>query len=192
MTRVLAIALVVVCSVVTLAAQAAPARNLPPKSELFVGYSYLFRDYRHTQLNPVTGGMNGWDASYATPTLFGRHFGLTVDASGHYASGGFFTPQIYFLTAGPLYSASIGRSMVFVHGLVGAKFATSDVIAQTSSDTTALFGGGGGLDYPVTHRVDWRANFDWFYGGFKTNDTNQISDIVDSNFRFSTGPVLHF
>jgi hypothetical protein len=181
------------CAPLGLVAQATPEASVSSANHLFyVGYSYLARNYVHTQLNPVSGGMNGWDISFSAPHSFGRRFGLIVDASTHYQTSGFFTPQIYFLNLGPEYSAALGRSRAFVHVTVGGMFASTDVIAQTSSPDVLLIGAGGGLDFPVSSRLAWRVGADWFHGGFSTNDTNQISQIVNNNLRISTGPVFRF
>ncbi|MFZ0744845.1 MAG: hypothetical protein WAM85_10585 [Terracidiphilus sp.] len=193
MIRAVAFALLIpVAMPAALAAQTVSATQTPPKSELSFGYSYLFRDYRHTQLNPVSGGMNGWNAAYGRPRFFSEHFGFTADFSGYYATGGFFTPQIYFLTAGPRFSLPVGRSIITVHVLGGAMIASSDVIAQTSSHVVPMFGVGGGFEFPAGRRWAWQADCDWQLGGFGSNDTNQISQIVKSNARLSVGPVLRF
>lgn len=195
MIRALARALlaaVVAAAPITLSAQAVPSRDAPAKSELFVGYSYFIRDYRHTQLNPVSGGMNGWNAAYARPDMFSSHVGLTADFSGIYTSGTFFSPQFYLFTAGPRFTMPLGNSTFNVHAVGGVLTATGNVIAQTSSQSIPIFGGGAAFDYPVKARLGFRFNFDYFYGGFGTNDTNQISDIVKNNFRISVGPVFHF
>jgi hypothetical protein len=173
-------------------AQAAPTRETSSRQDLFVGFSYLFSAYAHTQLNPVSGGMAGWNAAYAMPHAFSPHFGFKVDVSGHYRSAGYFSPQIYFLMAGPQFSARAGRSTIFVHALVGGILASTDVIAQTKSDTVFATAVGGGLDHPISARLAWRVNLDWYHGGYQTNDTNQISEIVNNDARFSTGPVLRF
>lgn len=173
-------------------AQASPDREGAARQDAFVGFSYLFRAYTHTQLNPVSGGMPGWNAAYTVPRAFGSHLGVTVDLSGHYRSAGFFGPQIYFLMAGPQFSTRAERSTLFVHVLAGGILATSDVIAQTSSDTIFATALGGGIDHPISSRLQWRINADWYHGGFQTNDTNQISDIVNNNFRVSSGPVFRF
>jgi hypothetical protein len=174
-----------------LAAQMMPPNQTPPKSELSFGYSYLFRDYRHTQLDPVSGGMNGWNAAYASPPI-GGHIGITADFSGYYATGGFFTPQIYLVTAGPRYSRPAGKSVISVDVFGGGMFASGDVVAQTSSHDEPVFGVGGGFEYPVGRRWSWQAHCDWLLGGFHSNDTNQISQIVKNNARLSIGPVLRF
>lgn len=159
---------------------------------LFFGYSYLARNYVHTQLNPVSGGMNGWDAAYTLPLSNTGGLGFVADASGHYQTSGFFTPGIYFVDAGPEYAMAVGRSRAFVHGTLGAMFSSGDVIAQTSSHNVFLAGAGGGIDIPVSSRLAWRIHADWFYGGFSSKDTNQISQIVHNNVRFATGPVFRF
>lgn len=193
MTRSLAFALLIAAvAPVALTAQTMPTQQTIPKSELAFGYSYLFRDYRRTQLNPVSAGLNGWNAAYAKPQVFGQHFGLTADFSGYYATGGFFTPQIYFMTAGPRFSMPVGRSIVSLRVLGGAMVASGDVIAQTSSHVAPLFGVGGGFEYPAGRRWAWQAHGDWLLGGFSSNDGDQISEIVKNNARISVGPVWRF
>ena len=193
MTRAVLFALMITAAApVVLTAQTMPLKQTPPKSELSFGYSYLFRDYRHTQLNPVSGGMNGWNTAYTGPQLFSEHFGLTADFSGYYATGGYFTPQIYLVTAGPRYSLPAGRSTITLQLVGGAMFASGDVIAQTSSHVEPLFGVGGGIEYPRGRRWAWQAHCDWLLGGFGSKDTNQISQIVKNNVRLSVGPVLRF
>ncbi len=56
---------------------------------------------------------------------------MTVDVSGHLRVSEFFTPQLYHVMAGPQISVTVGRSRIYVHGLIGMLAATSDVIAQT-------------------------------------------------------------
>jgi hypothetical protein len=194
--RVLTLALVVSslgAMPANLCAQAAPAQEGLPRYELFAGYSYLFRNYVHTQLNPVSGGMNGWEVALRTP-LGGSpgHIGLTFESSGHYATGGFFTPQIYHLMAGPQYSTRVHRSTVFVRAMIGTMMASGDVIAQTKSHVVIAEGFGGGMEVPLTRSFDWRVRADWVHGGFASNDTNQISAIVNNNVSVATGPVLRF
>ena len=192
--RRIAAAVLVVAVVIPLSitAQSTPTRvQVHSDSEFTVEYSYLFRDYRHTQLNPVGGGMNGWTAEYARK-IAGSHFGFSAAGAGYYATGGFFTPQIYLLTIGPRYTLNTGRSTIALRMLAGTMIASGDVIAQTSSHVRPTFGAGAGWEYPAGQRFAWRADFDWIYGGFNSNDTNQISQIVRNNGRLSIGPVWHF
>lgn len=195
MTRSLVSAVLAVAvgaAAVTAAAQTRATRKDAGSSELFAGFSYLVKDYRHTQLDQTSGGMPGWNAAYTRPSLFTEHAGLTVDLSGHYSPGGYFSPQIYFLTAGPRFQMRVGRETLFAKFVGGGMFATDEVIAQTRSYERPIFGAGGGLDIPAGRRMHWRFNFDWIHGGFETNDTNQISQIVNNNFRISSGPVWRF
>lgn len=159
---------------------------------LFVGFSYLTRSYAYTQLNRVSAGMPGWDAAVSFPHALARRVGLAGDFSGHYQTSGYFKPQIYSLMAGPEFRWSVGRSRVYVHGLGGVMFSTTDVVAQTTSHHAALGASGAGVDFPIRSRLTWRANFDWFLGGFGTNDHNHTNNIIYNNPRLSTGPVFHF
>ncbi len=164
-----------------------------PRLDVFTGYSLFVRDYTHTQLNPASGPMHGWDIALDIPsTMSGRRFGFTVDVSGQYRVSGFFTPQLYHVMAGPQVSGTVGRSRTFAHGLIGILAASSDVIAQTRSHVILAAGAGAGIDVPVASRIGWRFNLDWVYGGFESNDTNHITEIVKNNARFSTGPVFRF
>jgi len=84
-----AVLVLAACAAVPAApAQTRPNRREAGNSELFAGFSYLFRDYRHEQLNQTSGGMPGWNLVYTKPHLFGRSVGMTVDTSGHYSTGG--------------------------------------------------------------------------------------------------------
>ena len=193
LTRAFAFVLLVAAvAPVALVAQTAPEPSARFSSEITAGYSYLFRDYRHSSQNPLGGGMNGWDAEYVQPRALGRHWGFFADGSGYYATGGFFTPQIYFTAAGPRYTMASGRSSFALRALAGAMFSSGDVIAQTASHVRPIVGAGGEWEYPAGQRLAWRFSFDWIYGGFNSNDTGEITDIVRNNGRLSAGPVWRF
>jgi hypothetical protein len=193
MTRPSACALALLLTAAsTLSAQTMGPESAPTKYTLFAGPSYFFRSYAHTQLNPVSGGMYGWNTTFSGTHAFSSHIGYRLDFSGHYRTGGFFSPQVYHVLAGPQFTSTWGRSSVDVHGLAGAILSSGQVIAQTKSDVRYAIGAGAGLDHPIGQRLAWRFSFDWIYGGFQTNDTNQISEIVNNNFRFSSGPVFRF
>ena len=76
-------------------------RTVPPL-QLFGGYSYIFRPYDHTQANPFSGGMNGWDAALRVPVpLFGSWLGVDGDVSGSYRNDSpNFNPHSYFFLRG--------------------------------------------------------------------------------------------
>ena len=94
---------------------AAHAQNAPsmtvPNFELYGGYAYVLRPYDHTNTNPFTGGMNGWDASLKVPLpFFGSWLGIKGDVSGTYRSDQpNFNPHSYFFLLGPQVSAHLGR-----------------------------------------------------------------------------------
>jgi hypothetical protein len=194
MIRAFAFALLILPAVpIALAAQTAPERPAISKSDLAVGYSYLVQNYQHTQLNRTTGGMSGWNMEYAVPLQPGSHWGLMFNGAGYYAGEGLDgTTQIYFTMIGPRYAMAVGGSTLELRGLVGSMFASGFVIAQTSSKVRPIFGAGGAWDFRARRRLAWRVGFDWIYGGFNSNDTNQISQIVRNNGRLSVGPVWRF
>jgi hypothetical protein len=192
MIRILAAGMLVAATV-TVSAQATPEHSPDSNTALYTGASFLVRNYTHTQLNPTNSPMPGWDIGFSQPHAFARNLGYIVDFSGHYATSGFFTPGLYAITGGPQFRLAGSRSSeAFVHVTGGLLSASSDVIAQTSSRTIGIFGAGAGFDRAFSPRLAWRAAFDWYYGGFDTKDTNQISEIVRNNIRLSTGPVFRF
>jgi opacity protein-like surface antigen len=178
---------------VSLLAQAAPAHRPAANYELYGGYSYIFRPYDHTQDFPVSGGMNGWEASLRVPfPIFGSWLGIKGDVSGSYRNDApNFNPHAYFFLLGPQVSAHLGRSTVFVHGLVGSSHLNDTAIPSLKSNSTFAAAVGGGLDYGLARALAWRLQADYYNTNFQSTD-NQIHEIVNSNGRVSTGLVLRF
>ena len=177
----------------SLSAQAAPDQRSTPNVELFGGYSYVFRPYDHTQTNPFTGGMNGWDASLKLPVpIFGSWLGVKGDVSGSYRNDGpDFNPHSYFFLLGPQVSVHLGRSTVFVHGLVGSAHLNNSALPNLKSNNTFAVAVGGGLDLGISRGLAWRVQADYYNTNYQSTNTN-IREIVNSNGRFATGPVLRF
>ncbi|MGC1463189.1 MAG: hypothetical protein WA802_13380 [Terracidiphilus sp.] len=165
----------------------------PPNFELYGGYSYVFRDYDHTQANPFVGGMSGWDASLRVPLpVVGRWLGIKGDVSGNYRNDGpNFNPHSYFFLAGPQVSAHFGRSTLFVHGLLGSAHLNQEVIPSLKSGNTFAVAAGGGLDLGLSRALAWRITGDFYNTHFRSSDAT-VQGIVNSNGRISTGPVLRF
>jgi hypothetical protein len=174
-------------------AQARTDRGPAPNYELYGGYSLVFRDYDHTQSNPFVGGMNGWDASLRVPLpIFGSWLGIKGDVSGNYRNDGpNFNPHSYFFLAGPQVSLHLGRSTLFVHGLVGSAHLNQQVIPSLKSGSTFAVAAGGGLDLGIARALAWRVSGDFYNTNFQSSSAT-VSGIVNSNGRISTGPVLRF
>lgn len=176
---------------------------------IFFGYSYDHAAAATPPLLPDVGGivasgstgLNGWNASAEMKFL--PLIGLVADFSGHYGSQsatlecGFTTlpcvntgesmnATVYHFLVGPQVSFSIGRVRPFARALLGAARLTENASAArfSASDTAFAYALGGGLDYRLLGPLRWRLQGDFL--------RDQFFGPTQSNFRFSTGPVLHF
>lgn len=179
-----------------------------PSGNVFFGYSYAHGNVGAPALVPDAGGivtsgsndLNGWNASAEMKFL--PLIGLVADFSGHYGSQtvtsvcGFIAPcvpvqepmdiTLYHFLVGPQLSFSIGRVRPFAHALFGAGHLSESTKAQpfAATDTAFAYALGGGIDYRLLGPLRWRVQGDLLNDRFFGNAQN--------NFRFSTGPVLHF
>lgn len=175
-----------------LRAQATPERQPVPNLELYGGYSYVFNTFRPTSTSFATSGRNGWDASLKIP-VFGPFLGLKGDVSGSYLNNGNpnINPRAYYFLFGPQVSVHLGRSTVFAHGMVGSAHLTRDAIPDLRSDNTIAVAVGAGLDAGFSRFLAWRITGDFYNTHYQTTDRN-IREILNSNGRISTGPVIRF
>jgi opacity protein-like surface antigen len=93
---------------------------------------------------------------------------------------------VYHFLVGPQISFTVGRVRPFAHGLFGAGHLSEDtkLASSSASDTAFAYAAGGGLDYRLAGPLRWRLQADLVHHEFFT--------FGQTNFRFSTGPVLHF
>lgn len=179
-----------------------------PSATVFFGYSYEHTTVPAPAILPdqagiVTSGstgLNGWNAS-----LEGKLFpfiGIVADFSGNYGTQsvtavcGLVVPcvsvqdhmnaSVYHFLVGPQISFSIGRMRPFAHALFGAAHLNESVSARSfsASDTAFSYALGGGIDYRLLGPLRWRVQGDFLNDRFLGN--------TQDNFRFSTGPALHF
>ena len=189
--QLLLLLVLVIATCVTLPAQMPGFHMSAPGNELYGGYSFSFRDYEHNQDNPVTGGMNGWQASFKTPIL--PWIGIKADGSGYYKTDGAgLKPQMYFVMVGPEVSQHIGSFTVFVHGLIGTSHLSGTF--PLTSDCNFVAAVGGGLDKSLSRNLAWRVTGDFIHTNLTPGsvEVNQLHDLVSSNGRVSTGLVLRF
>lgn len=174
-------------------AQAAPGRRSVPNAELYGGFSHVFTAYDSTSLTNFSGGMNGWDASLKLPLpFFGSWLGVKGDVSGTYRSDQpNFNPHSYFFLLGPQVSTHIGRSTIFLHGLVGSAHLNDQAIPNLKSNNTFAVAVGGGLDIGLSRAWAWRIQGDFYNTNYQSTDAN-VQQIANSNGRISTGLVLRF
>jgi opacity protein-like surface antigen len=173
------------------AQSAAEAHGGAPNTELYGGYSYVFRTYNPTQNTVSTSGMNGWDASLKIP-LLGTFLGIKGDVSGFYRNDNpNFNPKAYFFLIGPQVGVPMGRSTLFAHGMVGSAHLTSSALPNIKSDNTFAVAVGAGLDFGIARNLAWRVTGDYYNTHYQATNRN-FNEIINSNGRISTGPVIRF
>jgi peptidoglycan-associated lipoprotein len=178
-----------------------------PSANVFVGYSYAHFTVPASPALAMSAitvpgtstGLNGWNASVEAQLL--PLLGIVADFSGHYGSQtgtalcGFAPPctvaesinaMLYHFLVGPQVSFTVGRVRPFAHGLFGAGHLSEDtrLASSSTSDTAFAYAVGGGLDYRITGPLRWRLQGDLLH--------HEFFAFGQTNFRFSTGPVLHF
>ncbi|HLK31933.1 MAG TPA: hypothetical protein VKT29_02520 [Terriglobales bacterium] len=180
-----------------------------PSGNVFFGYSYLHAGVAAPPIPPDQSGivasgstgLNGWNASLEGKFL--PLIGVVADFSGNYGSSsgnaicGFIaTPclavpvnvqtNVYHFLVGPQISFSVGKVRPFAHALLGGAHLNETVKALpfSATDTAFSYALGGGIDYRVLGPLRWRVQGDFLRDRFFSGTQN--------NFRFSTGPVLHF
>jgi opacity protein-like surface antigen len=162
-----------------------------PNVELYGGYSYVFRTYNPTTFVASTSGMNGWDASLKVPVM-GSFLGVKGDVSGFYRNDSpNFNPKAYFFLLGPQVAVHLGRSTLFAHGMVGSAHLTSDALPNLRSDNTFAVAVGAGLDAGISRNFAWRVTGDYYNTHYQATNRN-FNEIINSNGRISTGPVIRF
>jgi hypothetical protein len=177
-------------------AQATPdTRNFgpTPNFELYGGYSYIFRTYNPTSTTFATTGRNGWDTSFKVP-VFGTFLGVKGDVSGSYLNNSGdpnLNPKAFFFLLGPQVSVHLGRSTVFAHGMVGSAHVSQNAIPNLRSDNSLAVAVGGGLDAGINRWFAWRVTGDYYNTHYQATNQN-LREILNSNGRISTGPVVRF
>jgi len=179
-----------------------------PGGNIFFGYSYEHARIPGPALLPDQGGiatsgsfgLNGWNASAEMKFL--PLIGLVADFSGHYGSQTATTVcgnvsrcvptqakmdnTVYHFLIGPQLSFTVGRVRPFAHALFGAGHVSESTSLAPSSvtETDFAYALGGGVDYKLFGPLRWRVQGDLL--------RDQFFGPTQNNFRFSTGPVLHF
>ncbi len=164
-----------------------------PNFELYGGYSYVFRTFNPTSTSTAVTGRNGWDASLKVP-VFGSFLGVKGDVSGSYLNDDLdpnLNPKALIFLLGPQVSVHLGRSSLFAHGMVGSAHLTQKPLPDLRSDTTLAVAVGAGLDLGIARNLAWRITGDYFNTHYQATDQN-IREILNSNGRISTGPVIRF
>ena len=164
-----------------------------PSFELYGGYSYVFKTFNPTSNSVAFAGRNGWDASFKVP-VFGSFLGVKGDVSGSYLNNdldpNLNVRSLTFLL-GPQVGVHLGRSTLFAHGMVGSAHLSEKPLPNLRSDTTFAVAVGAGLDVGFSRFFAWRITGDYFNTHYHATDQN-IRQILNSNGRVSTGPVLRF
>ncbi len=75
--------------------------------------------------------------------------------------------------------------------MVGSAHLTSSALPNIKSDNTFAVAVGAGLDIGVSRWLAWRVTGDYYNTHYQATDRN-FNEIINSNGRISTGPVLRF
>jgi opacity protein-like surface antigen len=177
----------------------APGHEPTPGFELYGGYSYVFSEYGNltNSLNSSlsTHGLSGWDTSFKVP-LFYSWLGVKGDVSGNYNTDNEpnFNPRSYYFLFGPQVSLHLGRSTVFAHGMVGSAHISDNALPSLRSSNNLAVAVGAGLDAGFSRHWAWRVTGDYFNTHYhQISGINQnISEVLNSRGRISTGPVFRF
>jgi hypothetical protein len=165
-----------------------------PAFELYGGYSYVFRPYDSSSQTPLSGGMNGWDASLRVPLpIVPAWLGIKGDVSGSYRPGGSLdlNPHAYFFLLGPQVTVHMGRSTIFAHGLLGSAALNESALPELKSNATFALALGGGIDVGLKRNIAWRVTADYYNTHFHSSN-QALQELANSNGRVSTGPVFRF
>lgn len=164
-----------------------------PKAEIFGGYQYL-----HTgdiqSITDSSQGFNGWNV--AVTGNLSKHFGVTGDFGGAYATVQGVSLHTYTYTGGPVVFANLGSIKPFAHVLLGGiNLGGSDSgVSVSFNGFTTMFGGG--IDARVADHVAVRlVQVDWLYYHFgsKTIAGVEVPSFSQSNnVRIATGIVFRF
>jgi len=146
----------------TITSAAVAQDELPaPRTEIFVGYSYLHPGSDSTltvgpdPLDPAfpRGITKGFNA--AVTWNFSKYVGLTFDTSGHYHDNA----DVGNFAFGPTIMFPIGHVTPFAHTLFGIQRVSPSGF-ETDTDFLALLGGG--LDLRFNRLISWRLlQADW-------------------------------
>jgi len=164
-----------------------------PNFEFYGGYSYVFKTYNPNSTSVAASGRSGWDASFKVP-IFGSFMGIKGDVSGSYLNSYLdpnLNPRSLTFLLGPQVGVHLGRSTLFAHGMVGSAHLSQKAIPNLRSDTTFAVAVGAGLDVGLSRNFAWRITGDYFNTHYHATNQN-IREILNSNGRISTGPVIRF
>jgi Outer membrane protein beta-barrel domain len=171
--------------VLFLAAAAAMAQ-VPSSGYAFFGYSL-----NHGDTGASTDGtLNGWEGSVEGRMI--PHIYLVADVSQQFGSlyipslGANADERTSSFLFGPRASVRFGPVRPYVHFLIGAGHLheINHFLAAEHSETAYAHAIGGGVDYRIAPRVNWRVQLDSL--------TTNYHDNWQHNARFSTGLSFRF
>jgi len=169
----ISIAIFLLISAALLSAQNAPDT---PRLQVFGGYSRLQFDSKSFGFADNTG-LNGGTASaaYNLTPIFGVRGEIGIQTGPNI--------RVRDWLVGPQFLFGKWHTLLFAHALFGradTRVSTTVVEKETSRATDF----GGGVDYPVSHRLSIRVfQFDYLQTHALNNDQNSL--------KFSTGVVFH-
>ncbi|HSS99022.1 MAG TPA: outer membrane beta-barrel protein [Terriglobales bacterium] len=159
------------------------------KVDVFGGYSYASIDVNDLGDRQSA---NGWEASVSENV--NRWFAVEGGVSGYYKGYDFSDPLLgnfharltdYFFGGGPRFNFR----PLFAHALIGADRASIGISGVSVSQTKFATAFGGGVQFPVLHKMSIRASADYL---LTRHNIFEDTSFKQNNFRVSVGLVYSF
>jgi hypothetical protein len=172
--------------IVLFLAAAAAMAQVPYSGYAYFGYSLNSGDTGAS----VDGTLNGWEGSLEGRVL--PHIFMVADVSQQFGSlyipslGADADERTTTFLFGPRVSARVGPIRPYVHFLLGAGHLheINHFLAAENSEVAFADAIGGGVDYSIAPRVNWRVQLDSL--------TTNFHDNWQHNTRFTTGLSFRF
>ena len=162
------------------------AQTSHPLAELFGGFSYVRVDADERD----NRNLYGWNGSLSLNA--DKHFGFTIDTSGHYQDNTIERSRFFTAMAGPRFTARNENATTFAHILFGGTHQHERINTLTENFTSTANGFvaafGGGVDVNVSPHFGVRV----IQAEYVLTKFNHAAKGIQHNARVGFGVVFRF